>query len=387
MRGADTNMPERMHPLTLVFRDPEVERAFATHSLGRLRVQGRVAILVGTLVYLLYGLLDQWLVPPGSQATVWAIRIGALSIAWAVFALSFHPAFARAGQFLLALTGLAASGGLIAILWQLPVEASAYFYPGLVLATFYTYNFIGTRFVYALAVDIVVLVAYNLCFGVFRGYPPELLVIHNFFIVSANLMGGGAGYLAEYHKRKLYLREAELEHERQHHLDRALHDGLTGLPNRELLEDRIAQLVVRGRRDRSCHGALFVDLDGFKQINDTLGHDHGDSVLCAVARRLSSVVRQTDTVARIGGDEFFIIAHDIGSQADAAYLADKILDALAEPLPGLPGRQRLGASIGICLFSGAALADSNPAAIVSAADGAMYQAKAAGKCCYTFAML
>ena len=380
-------MPERMHPLTLVFRDPAVERAFAAHSLGRLRVQGRVAIVVGTLVYLLYGLLDQWLVPPELLSTVWGLRLGALSVAWAVFAFSFHPAFALCGQFALALTGLAASGGLIAILWHLPVEASAYFYPGLVLATFYTYNFIGTRFVYALGVDVLVLLIYNVAFGIFLGYPPLLLVSHNFFIISANLMGGGAGYLAEYHKRKIFLREAELVEERQHHLDRALHDRLTGLPNRELLEDRISQLVVRGRRDSSCHAALFVDLDGFKQINDTLGHDHGDSVLCAVARRLSSVVRQTDTVARIGGDEFFIIAHDIGSQADAAYLADKILDTLAEPVPGLPGRQRLGASIGICLFSGSALADSNPAAIVSAADGAMYQAKVAGKCCYSFAML
>jgi diguanylate cyclase (GGDEF)-like protein len=380
-------MPERMHPLTLVFRDPEVERAFARYSLGRLRVQGRLAILVGTLVYLLYGLLDRWLVPPGSEDTVWAIRSGALGVAGAVFAFSFHPAFARAAQLLLALTGLAASGGLIAILWQLPVEASAYFYPGLVLATFYTYSFIGTRFVYALAVNVIVLVAYNLCFGLFKGYPAELLAIHSVFIISANLMGGGAGYLAEYHKRKLFLRETELEQERQHHLERALHDGLTGLPNRELLEDRIAQLVVRGRRESACHAALFVDLDGFKQINDTLGHDHGDAVLCAVARRLSSAVRQTDTVARIGGDEFFIIAHDVGSQADAAHLADKILDALAEPVAGVPGRQRVGASIGICLFSGAALADSDPAEIIRAADGAMYQAKAAGRCCYAFAML
>lgn len=380
-------MPERMHPLTLVFRDPEIERAFAAHSLGRLRLQARVAIVVGTLVYLLYGLLDPMLVAPAQQPAAWAVRIAALSVSWAVLAFSFHPAFARVGQFALALTGLAASGGLIAILWPLPVEASAYFYPGLVLATFFTYNFIGTRFVYALAVGIVVLVAYNVCFGLFRGYPAELLVIHSVFIISANLMGGGAGYLAEYQKRKIFLRETELERERQHHIDRALHDRLTGLPNRELLEDRIAQLVVRGRRDHACHAALFVDLDGFKQINDTLGHGHGDSVLCTVARRLSSVVRQTDTVARIGGDEFFIVAHDVGSQADAAHLADKILDTLAEPVPGVPGRQRVGASIGICLFSGAALADTDPAAIVGAADGAMYQAKAAGKCCYAFAMV
>jgi diguanylate cyclase (GGDEF)-like protein len=380
-------MHERMHPLTLVFRDPEVERAFAGHSLARLRMQGRVAILVGTVVYLLYGLLDPMLVPPGFQPTAWTIRIGALSVAWAVFAFSFHRAFARAGQLLLALTGLAASGGLIAILWQLPVAASAYFFPVLVLATFYTYSFIGTRFVYALAVNAFVLVAYGVGFGVFKGYPPELLIIHCFFIISANLLGGGAGYLAERQRRQLFLREAELEQERQHHLQRALHDGLTGLPNRELLEDRIAQLVVRGRRDSACHAALFVDLDGFKQINDTLGHDHGDAVLCTVARRLSSVVRQTDTVARIGGDEFFIIAHDVGSQAAAAHLADKILDALAEPVPGVPGRQRVGASIGICLFSGAVLADSDPGAVIRAADGAMYQAKAAGKCCYAFAML
>ena len=378
---------ERMNPLTLAFRDPQTERAFAAHALGRLRLQGRTAILVGTFVYLLYGMLDAWLVPAGQQGTVWAIRAAALSVPVAVFLLSFHTAFERFNQFPLALTGLAAATGLIAILWHLPLEASAYFYPGLILSTFYTYNFIGTRFTYALVVNVLIVIAYNVVFGLLKGYPAPVLLSHDFFIVSANLIGGGAGYLAEYQRRQLFLRERELDRERRQHLDRALHDRLTGLPNRELLDDRIAQLVVRGRRDNGCHAGLFIDLDGFKQINDTLGHGHGDAVLCAVARRLVSAVRQTDTVARIGGDEFFIVAHDVGSQADAALLAEKVLDCIAEPMPGLPGRRTIGASIGICLFSSGSLGDNDHGTIVRAADGAMYQAKAAGKSCYAFAML
>lgn len=378
-------MIERLHPLTLSFRDPETERAFAAHSLARLRLQGRAAILVGTFVYLLYGVLDAWLVPIEYQKTMWVIRLLVLTVPFAVFLLTFHPAFARFNHFPLALTGLAAAYGLIAILWHLPLAATFYFYPGLVLSTFYTYNFIGTRFIYALIIDIIVLLTYGVVFGLLRDFPGPVLLSHGFFIVSANLIGGGAGYLAEYQQRQLFVRETELDLERKHHLERSLHDRLTGLPNRELLEDRITQLVARARRDSGCHAGLYIDLDGFKVINDTLGHDQGDAVLCAVARRLVAAVRQTDTVSRLGGDEFFVLAHDVDTQAAAVLLAEKLLECISEPLHGLADSNRLGASIGLCTFCGGSREHSEPEEIIRRADRAMYRAKASGKNCHAWA--
>jgi len=375
----------QLHPLTLSFRNPEVERAFASHLVPRLRVQGRAAIVFGTFVYLLSGFLDRLLVPPEYQLLAWVFRLSALAYAGLVFTLTFHPAFERYNRLPLGTTGLAVGLSVVAILYLQPIDSTAYFYPSLILTTFYTYNFIGTRFIYALTIDIIVVLTYNLVFGLVLEYPMQVLLTHNFFIVSANLMGGGAGYLAEYQRRQVFIREMELDSERRHHLQRSLHDRLTGLPNRELLEDRIAQLLVRSRRDSATHAGLFIDLDGFKPVNDRLGHDRGDIVLREIARRMVATVRQTDTVARLGGDEFFVLIPDIDVPARAGLLADKLLTAIAEPIPDMPEAGGIGASIGICLFSGGARLPDNPEQIIRAADQAMYQAKAAGKHRHAFA--
>ena len=378
-------MIAQLHLLTLSFRNPEVERAFAGQLLPRLRVQGRAAILVGTVIYLISGFLDGWLLPPEHRVAAWVLRLSALTYAGLVFTLTFRPAFERFNWLPLGSTGLVVAGSLIGILYYLPLETAAYFYPCLILSTFYTYNFIGTRFIYALVIDIVVVISYNLILGGLREFPLPTLLSHNFFIISANLIGGGAGYLAEYHRRELFAREAELERERQHHLERSLHDRLTGLPNRELLEDRLAQLLARARRDSGTHAGLFIDLDGFKPINDQLGHDRGDAVLRLIARRLEAAVRQTDTVSRLGGDEFFVLAHDLDTPARAGQLAEKLLACIAEPIADAPEAGGLGASIGICVFSGGVRSPENPQEIIRAADQAMYEAKGDGKHRYAIA--
>jgi diguanylate cyclase (GGDEF)-like protein len=378
-------MIAQLHLLTLSFRNPEVERAFAGHLLPRLRVQGRAAILVGTVIYLISGFLDGWLLPPEHRVAAWVLRLSALTYAGLVFTLTFKPAFERFNWLPLGSTGLVVAGSLIGILYYLPPETAAYFYPCLILSTFYTYNFIGTRFIYALVFNAVVLIAYNLVLGGLREFPLPMLLSHNFFLISANLIGGGAGYLAEYHRRELFVREAELDRERQLHLERSLHDRLTGLPNRELLEDRMAQLLARARRDSGTHAGLFIDLDGFKPINDRLGHDGGDNVLRLIARRLQSAVRQTDTVSRLGGDEFFVLAHDLDTPARAGQLAEKLLACIAEPIADAPEAGGLGASIGICVFSGGVSSPENPEEIIRAADRAMYEAKGGGKHRHAFA--
>ena len=157
---------------------------------------------------------------------------------------------------------------------------------------------------------------------------------------------------------------------------RAFFDVLTGLPNRALLMDRLQQALAAGARSGHGVGVLFLDLDHFKAINDTLGHDAGDDTLREVARRLGALVRRNDTVSRLGGDEFVMVVSEAGSPEDMEQVAAKVIQAFDEPFR-LEGRElRLGTSIGIAL----APADgADGPALLKRADAAMYQAKREGR--------
>jgi diguanylate cyclase (GGDEF)-like protein/PAS domain S-box-containing protein len=161
----------------------------------------------------------------------------------------------------------------------------------------------------------------------------------------------------------------------------AHHDPLTGLPNRLLFADRLGHALSRAQRDGSQLALLFIDLDRFKHINDSLGHLAGDGLLQEVARRFTAAVRREDTVARMGGDEFTLLLEDLRRPEDAAVLARKLLDALADPYT-IAGRDLfVTASVGISLFPrDGATADE----LVRNADAAMYQAKDEGRNGYHF---
>jgi len=157
------------------------------------------------------------------------------------------------------------------------------------------------------------------------------------------------------------------------------HDALTGLPNRILMNDRLAMAVKRMERFNGALAVMMIDLDRFKEVNDTLGHHAGDQVLCEVARRIQSLVRQTDTVARLGGDEFIVLLPDLREPAEAERIAAKIVAAIAEPIC-LGGEEfDISASVGVCTSPPAG---ADPEKLLQAVDDAMYRAKARGKNCY-----
>ncbi len=163
---------------------------------------------------------------------------------------------------------------------------------------------------------------------------------------------------------------------RDEHLQHlAFYDALTDLPNRQLFRDRLRHALARAQRERKRVGLLYIDLDHFKAVNDTLGHDAGDVVLQNAASRLHSNVRAMDTVARLGGDEFVVILEDIEGPADCAPAADKIVVALAKPVETAETAMPLGASVGIAVFPEDA---GDAETLIQAADRAMYEAKAAG---------
>src|SRR5579875_2414956 len=169
----------------------------------------------------------------------------------------------------------------------------------------------------------------------------------------------------------------ELARRQQELVFMATHDALTGLPNRTLILDRTEQLIARARRDQQLCAALFIDLDGFKAVNDGLGHRAGDELLRSVAARLESTIREADTLGRLGGDEFVILADGIALSAGPELVAERILDALKQPFDvdgAHTGHLAITASIGVALADGHSAAD-----LLRDADVAMYRAKLGGK--------
>lgn len=156
----------------------------------------------------------------------------------------------------------------------------------------------------------------------------------------------------------------------------AFHDALTGLPNRRLLKERLTQALGQAQRHQRQLALMYLDLDHFKEVNDTLGHDGGDELLQAVATRLTRSVRASDTVARMGGDEFVVLLPEVANRAAAEQVARHILGALRAPI-SLKGQDwQMGVSIGVAMFPEGGL-DAN--ALQQAADQAMYAAKQSGR--------
>ncbi len=159
----------------------------------------------------------------------------------------------------------------------------------------------------------------------------------------------------------------------------AHHDALTGVPNRLLFNDRLGQAISLAKRDSRQFALLYLDLDKFKPVNDTFGHDVGDELLKGTAARIRHQVRESDTVARVGGDEFTIILHDVANREAAASVAEKIIAALAAPfqLESQNRRVAIGTSVGIAFYPGDG---EDHETLIKMADAAMYRAKKRGGC-------
>jgi len=173
--------------------------------------------------------------------------------------------------------------------------------------------------------------------------------------------------------------ESRHNDERIRHL--AFHDALTDLPNRSLLMDRLDHQIARAERERGTLAVVFLDLDHFKVVNDTLGHDVGDDLLRLVAQKLQAQVRQSDTVARLGGDEFVILLDNPAGQEEVVQIMTRIIADFNEPMVIRGKTAQVGTSLGIAMFP----ADGpTPDMLIQCADAAMYSAKRAGRNTYRF---
>jgi two-component system cell cycle response regulator len=219
------------------------------------------------------------------------------------------------------------------------------------------------------------------------GYLPVLALTAQPSFKIAALEAGARDFISkpfdllEVHKRihnmlevRLLYRELAQYSKQQQEL--ALHDPLTGLPNRRLLEDRIATTLQHAARHQHKAAVMYLDLDGFKAINDTHGHACGDEILKLVAGRLVGSSRKEDTVARVGGDEFVIVLGEVSSLADAQEPASKLIEVVSEPYQVGALTLQLSTSIGIALYPDHA---ADVEKLIQMADHALYDAKRGGK--------
>lgn len=209
----------------------------------------------------------------------------------------------------------------------------------------------------------------------------EDLELDELFSVAIFLPIAGAAYIA---RRNRELRD---EVERRRQAEEAVKrlanfDRLTGLPNRNLLEDRLAQAIARAKRRRSKLAVLFIDLDGFKGVNDAHGHDVGDDLLREVASRIRKQVREPDTAVRLGGDEFLVLLDEVGAIGHIGEIAQRLITEVSLPCVISGHDIAVSASIGISVFSG--IDPGSEQDLVRHADEAMYQAKRKGKGSFVF---
>jgi diguanylate cyclase (GGDEF)-like protein/PAS domain S-box-containing protein len=197
--------------------------------------------------------------------------------------------------------------------------------------------------------------------------------------LSIGMIAGSDGKAVRYVGVFNDITELRRKDERIRHL--AFHDPLTGLPNRALLLDRLEHSLALSLREQACLGVMFIDLDRFKHINDSLGHDIGDGVLTEVASRLTRCLRQSDTVARMGGDEFVVLLEHVDAPETYASLTEKIMTALAAPMTVGSHAIQIRASVGIACHPEDG---SDVVTLMKQADAAMYAAKSAGRGTYRF---
>lgn len=208
------------------------------------------------------------------------------------------------------------------------------------------------------------------------GEDKYLLANYSPFIVDGQIRGV---IISATDVTKLKKVEQELDIARQKAEGLATHDFLTGLPNRVLLYDRLKQSLALAKRTKTPVGLLTLDLDGFKQVNDTYGHQMGDAVLKSVAKRLLALSREADTVARVGGDEFVILMSQTKNLLDVEIFAKRILTAFNKEIVIEKQRLKVGVSIGIAVYPTHCRTTKT---LLANSDKALYVAKRQGKNCY-----
>lgn len=383
--GAADAASRYLNFLWLRFLDPDLEAAFQADYRRRVSGQSRASLLLAAALYLGTGFQDPWFFH-AAAGQILQIRVCVAMTLLFSFCASFHPRFMKLQQPWLATQGLLGGAGVLLMIALGNLETANSYFFGFTLVVVWTFTLSGLRFYAALATSLILTAAYMGVFGLLVAAPAKWFFTDVSDCLAASMIVAFAGYVIERQRRVLFYQHRVIDRERQSHQQMALFDQLTGLPNRLLFEQRLAEALSHSDRRGDRMAVLFLDVDRFKPVNDSFGHLAGDRVLSVLASRLKSCVRHQDVVARIGGDEFLILIEDIQRTDDVAVVAQKILETVERPLSLRGGANALepvqvSASIGIALYP---QDGRNASGLIQAADSAMYAGKAGGRNGYRF---
>ncbi len=340
------------------FDDPSLNREYqATLATEKARLT-RIAVALGTLLNASFAFLDVWALP-SALGTVWSLRVGMNAVLFVCLAMTWHRHFESVYGGICAAIFLTLGFGVIAMIYlagpdDLALEA---YYGGLLLTTFAACTLTYVSLVLSIAMALSMIGGYTLVsihvHDFLHSGKAVVLMANLFFLVGATVVGIAAQTMRDRYSRENYLlrlsleRDIELqEEEKRRAAYLAEHDALTGLPNRLKFEKQATEIL------RGTHGAneqatvLFVDINKFKPVNDTYGHGAGDRVLKVIASRLRDSLRDTDALARFGGDEFVICARISG---EVASLCNKLIKAIEQPIQLREARVTVSASVGVAI--------------------------------------
>jgi diguanylate cyclase (GGDEF)-like protein len=370
MKDISTDAELRLNPLTLQFRDSEQEAAYmATYPRG-MRNLTRLGLLLGIALLAVFAAWDRM---AGIEATWFFLALRGVILASLVtlLAISGTAFYYRNMQKLVAwlpmATALLVATAVMTDPSSLPRNYILY-----ILVMMAAYTVFALQFTYVLVISVFTMALFVMTLLV--DHSADLLMdMHMTFTISGAFMFVIIGaWMTDRQRRIGFHIRQQLVAEREESRRMALHDHLTGLANRRLLMERLAQAVARDRRSGCFSVVMFLDLDDFKPINDRFGHRAGDELLVEIGTRLQSVVREVDTLARVGGDEFVIVFEDVKSRDCAELLAERVRAQFSQPIEIDSHIVNVAASIGVTIHPGDG---DTPDELLDAADHAMYDAK------------
>jgi diguanylate cyclase (GGDEF)-like protein len=365
----------------LHFRDPEKEQRYRQVREEWLAPRLRLIVLLVALVFLGFIPFDFVFAPQHAPLLVFLRIVTAVAVVVVWLPARLLPARLPM-PFITSMVAAVAYLGVFCVRLIVGLESTYEFTEGIMLVQIGVWFLGGMMFFTALVVNLLG-TGFFLALELFVvGVPAPHAGISAIYLLALAVLGGFAAWNIERLFRLNFSEHEELETEREAYRLRAMRDNLTGLWNQRAMEERIDAARIRSAANGLDGAVLLIDLDRFKPINDTYGHQAGDDALITVARRIQSVLRSGDSVGRTGGDEFLVLAEDLPDAQFAHRLAERIRAIVESPIrvrmhgDSIRIDVTVGASIGICLFSGDAVATED---IIRTADSDMYRDKAARK--------